>query len=171
MPESQSKEPQGDPDGIQDESPAKGPALAIDNGHLTELVGFHIRRAYSKLFQSFNEAMSDLGIAPGQYSVLLLMSLNPGLRQSTLADAAGLDRSTIVPVITGFVKKGWVRRTRRRDDRRAYSLRLTPAGEEAIRRSQPIIEKHEALLAGDLSDDERKTLIALLDRIRGDGVD
>lgn len=147
--------------------PAYGANVVLDRGRLSDLVGYHIRRAYSKLFQTFNGVMSELGLAPGQYSILVLLSLNPGIMQSALSDATGLGRSSIVPIIDGFVKKGWVRRSRRRDDRRAYALRLTPKGEEVFRASQPLIKEHEELLVGDLSMQERKVLIGLLERVRG----
>src|SRR5688500_57016 len=69
----------------------------IDYGPLPALVGYRIRKAYSRLFQSFSEMLKELSLAPGQYSVLLLIGLNPGLNQMMLAEATGIDRSTIVP--------------------------------------------------------------------------
>ena len=137
----------------------------IDFGQLPDFIGYHLRKAYGVLFQSFREMLKDLGLAPGQYSVLTLISLNPGVSQMAIADATGIDRSTAVPIINRFVKLGWVRRTRRKSDRRLYSLRLTPAGEEVLSKAQPIIREHEEQLVGMLSSDERTTLLDLLKRM------
>lgn len=137
----------------------------IDYGPLPALIGYRIRKAYSHLFQSFNEMLRDLSLAPGQYSVLLLIGLNPGLNQMMLAEATGIDRSTIVPITNRFAKLGWVRRTRRKGDRRAYSLRLTPLGQSILDQARPIIAEHDERLVASLSPAERQTLTELLSRI------
>lgn len=140
-------------------------AHVIDYGSLPGLVGYRIRKAYSQLFQTFTVMFKELGLAPGQYSVLLLIGLNPGLSQVDLAEAAGLDGSTIVPITNRFVKLGWVRRIRRRRDRRFYSLAITAAGRAVLEDAQPIIEAHERDLVAALSEGERISLVELLARI------
>jgi DNA-binding MarR family transcriptional regulator len=142
----------------------------IDYGHLPSFIGYRIRKAYSYLFQTFNAMLKDLNLAPGQYSVLLLIGLNPGLSQNALAEATGLDGSTIVPITNRFVKLGWIRRSRRRDDRRFYILRMTPAGQAILDKARPIIEAHERQLVAALSAQECQMLNGLLSRIGGNSV-
>lgn len=137
----------------------------LEFGALSTLCGYWVRKAYSKLFTSFNDMLRELDVAPGQYSVLMLIGLNPGTSQMALADSTGIDRSTVVPIVDRFVRLGWVRRGRRRDDRRIYSLRLTPAGKAVLDQAQPIIAQHEALLVQDLTPDERDVLVKLLRKI------
>ncbi len=150
-------------------SEEEAPAV-VDFGSLPTLVGYRVRRAGSVLFQTFSEALREEQLAPGQYSVLLLIGLNPGLSQMRLAEATGIDRSTIVPIISRFVKMGWVRRVRRKEDRRVYSLRLTAAGEALIAACRPKVEEHERNFAGVLTKAEKKTLIELLARLTGDEI-
>jgi DNA-binding MarR family transcriptional regulator len=138
---------------------------SVDFGPLASLIGYRIRRAYGRVFQSFNELFTTLDVAFGQYSLLLLIGLNPGLSQMTLADAGGIDRSTVVPIIERFVRLGWVRRTRRRGDRRRYALRVTPAGQAILDRSQTLIATHEQRLVQSLTGSERYQLLSLLARI------
>lgn len=137
----------------------------IDFGPMPTLVGYRIRKAYSYLFRTFTAMFKALGLAPGQYSVLLLISLNPGLSQMDLAEATGLDGSTIVPITNRFVKLGWIRRVRRRSDRRFYALAITPTGQAVLEKAQPIIEAHERDLVVGLSEPERVRLVELLARI------
>jgi DNA-binding MarR family transcriptional regulator len=137
----------------------------IDYGVLPTRVGYQIRKAYSRLFQTFTAMLEDVGLAPGQYSVLLLIGLNPGLSQMALADAAGIDRSTIVPITNRFAKMGWIRRTRRSEDRRVYSLRLTSQGQSVLDRAHPIIRAHEEQLVAGLSQTEIALATTLLARI------
>jgi DNA-binding MarR family transcriptional regulator len=145
--------------------PARTPGSAIDLGPLPEHIGYQLRRAYSYLFRTFMASFRHLKLAPGQYSALVLISLNPGMSQLALAAATGLDGSTLVPITNRFVKLGWIRRSRRPNDRRVYSLRITPAGQAILDQAWPLIEKREAQLAAVLEPRERAELIDMLARI------
>jgi DNA-binding MarR family transcriptional regulator len=134
-------------------------------GFLPTLVGHQVRKAYSKLFESFTDALKTIGLAPGQYSALKLIALNPGLSQMALADATGMDRTGMVPITNRFAQAGWVRRLRRSDDRRVYSLELTPRGEAALKKALPLIEGVEKRFAAPLSREEQRTTRTLLARI------
>jgi DNA-binding MarR family transcriptional regulator len=145
--------------------PLKDPSSAIDFGPLPEHLGYQLRRAYSYLFRTFITSFKHLQLAPGQYSALVLISLNPGLSQLDLATATGLDGSTIVPITNRFVKLGWIRRTRRTNDRRVYSLRITPAGQTVLDEAWPLIIERERKLDAVLSPRERQELVDILSRL------
>lgn len=140
----------------------------IDYGPLTQIFGYQLKRAYSYLYRTFVAELRELKLAPGQYSALVLISLNPGLSQIDLAAATGLDGSTIVPITERFEQLGWIRRTRRRDDRRLYALRITPVGQEVLDKAKPLIAGRQRRLASILSPDERRELIDVLARISGE---
>lgn len=140
----------------------------IDYGPLTQLFGYHLKRAYSYLYRTFVAEFRELKLAPGQYSTLVLISLNPGLSQIDLAEATALDASTIVPITERFEQLGWIRRMRRRDDRRLYALRIAPLGQEVLDKAKPLIAARQRRLASILSADERRELIDVLARITGD---
>jgi DNA-binding MarR family transcriptional regulator len=156
-----------DEDELADDTALAGAALGreMDYGFLPALVGHQVRKAYSKLFQSFTDSLQKLGLAPGQYSALELIASNPGLSQMALADATGMDRTAMVPITNRFAKVGWVRRTRRSEDRRLYALELTPRGEAALAKARPMIAAVERELAAALSRDELKATRTLLARI------
>jgi DNA-binding MarR family transcriptional regulator len=129
------------------------------------LVGHRVRKAHSHFFKSFTEALSELGLAPGQYAALVLIGLNPNLSQLALAAAAGIDPTTIVPITERFARDGWVRRIRRPDDRRVYRLRLTAEGEAVMAKARPLVEAYERKLTARLSSAERLKARELLSRI------
>lgn len=137
----------------------------LDFGPLPTFVGYLVRKAYSRLFQTFTEMFKDVGLAPGQYSLLMLIGLNQGLSQTALADATGIDRSTVVPITNRFVKAGWVHRSRRKEDRRVYSLRLTPQGQAILERAKQLIQKHEERFVANLNTAEKATLARLLAKL------
>jgi DNA-binding MarR family transcriptional regulator len=132
---------------------------------LTELVGYHLRRAQATVFDDFMRTMARDGVTPGQFGVLTLIGSNPGASQSTIAKAIGVERSTMVAVIDGLQGRGLVDRQVSETDKRSYALKLTDAGAALTTRLRRQVRTHERRIAAGLSEDEKRTLIDLLRRI------
>jgi DNA-binding MarR family transcriptional regulator len=147
------------------ESRSVEPDNEIDYGPLADLIGYRLKRAHGYSLQRWQTLWDTLPIPYGQYSVLLVISLNPGLSQLVLAESVGLDGSTLVPITNRFVRRGWIRRGRRKDDRRTYALRLTPAGQAVLDKARKILKAHEQDLASPLSIREQASLRRLLQKI------
>lgn len=143
-------------------SPANG---ELDHGVLPELLGYELRLAQLAVFRDFERNVGVLGVSPGRFGVLVLIEANGGLTQSRLAEAVGLDRSTMVPVLDQFERRALVER-RRGEDRRTNGLWLTPAGKRYLARVKRRIAAHERRMFGALSVRERGQLFALLSRLR-----
>ncbi len=137
----------------------------LEFGPLNDQVGYALRRAYAILFRTFSEMFQDLNLAFGQYSILVLVGQNPGVSQMAIADAADVDRTTIVPILHKFAQLRWITRRRRTADRRVYSLHLTAAGQAVLDATAPIIAAHEERLFGPLTAAERATLGKLLSKV------
>jgi DNA-binding MarR family transcriptional regulator len=134
--------------------------LAI--GTLSGLLGYRLRRAQQTVFRDF--AQSVHGISPGRAGVLMLIEANPGVTQSRLAHAVGLDRSTMVGVLDHLEERAMIER-RRGEDRRTNGLWLTTAGRALLATMKRRIASHERRVAARLSAAERKQLIALLEKL------
>ena len=139
----------------------------LDSATLNGLLGYNLRRAQQRAFQEFAEIMAPFDLSPGQLGAMILVGANPGLNQSALARAMGLDRSTIVAVIDRLEGRGLMRRAPTPGDRRSHALGLTAAGGAFLEQVDPHLRRHEARLAADLSAAERTTLTGLLNRING----
>jgi DNA-binding MarR family transcriptional regulator len=98
--------------------------------------------------------------------MLLLIDANPGVTQGRLAQAVGLDRSTMVGVIDALESRRLLER-RRGDDRRTNGLWLTSSGRSFVARLKRRIESHERRVAAHLSAAERAQLLALLEKLSG----
>jgi DNA-binding MarR family transcriptional regulator len=149
-------------------------ASEINYGPLPERVGYRLKRAHAYSIQTWDALFADQSLPYGQYSILLVISLNPGLSQLRVAEAVGLDGSTVVPITNRFVSLGWIRRVRRRNDRRTYSLRVTPEGQALLNRVRAILLAHDEDLVSPLTARERATLFQLLVKItdgRGAGME
>jgi DNA-binding MarR family transcriptional regulator len=132
---------------------------------LLGLVGFHLRFAQNAVVDHFLEHVGDGAVTPIQFSTLTLVGANPGLSQTALSRAVGIERSSAVAIIDGLEKRGLLER--RRPDRRSHALHLTAAGKRLLARLKPQVAAHDAAIAASLSDSEKRLLVDLLDRLAG----
>jgi len=139
-------------------------AAPLKPGVLPGLLGYRLRLAQQAAFRDFASGVAE--ISPGRAGMLLLIDANPGVTQSRLAHAVGLDRSTMVGVIDALEARRLVER-RRGDDRRTNGLWLTPTGRSFVTRLKRRIEIHERRVAAHLTVAERAQLLSLLDKLSG----
>lgn len=141
---------------------APAPRAPLDAGILPGLIGYRLRLAQQTVFRDFAETVR--GVSPGRLGMLVLVDSNPGVTQSRLAEAVGLDRSTLVGLIDGLEERGLVER-RRGEDRRTNGLWLTRSGRALLARTKRRIEQHEQRIASRLSGTERAQLLLLLGKL------
>ena len=129
-------------------------------GTLETLLGYNLRRAQVVVFQNFAQTMQEFALSPGQLGVLFLVEANPGLNQTALGRALGIERSSVVDRLE---RRDLLRRTK--PDRRSHALYLTDAGHKTLRDIRPKLDAHERAIAAGLSAEERATLMQLLRRV------
>jgi DNA-binding MarR family transcriptional regulator len=96
----------------------------------------------------FSLSIGNSDITPRQYAVLSVVAKKEGVRQTDIAHATGIDRSTVTNLVTRLVKRGWLQRRRTKADTRAYAVRLTPAGRMALKIGKDAcVEVDEKVLA------------------------
>jgi DNA-binding MarR family transcriptional regulator len=132
---------------------------------LPQLLGYQLRLAQRAIFADFAQSMGQLEVSPGLFGLLVIVEANPGLKQTELANAAQLDRSSLVPALDKLEERGWVARRASEQDRRVNGLWLTDAGAQILRQLKQRVASHERRLAHHLSAAERQQLIDLLGRI------
>lgn len=137
----------------------------IEFGVLPGLVGYQLRLAQIAIFRDFAAALGDLSITPGLFGVLVVIEANPGLKQTDLARATHLDRSTVVSVIDNLERRGLVERRSAAVDRRSNALQLTEQGGALLKELMRRVAEHEKRLSSHLSETERATLVRLLRKI------
>jgi DNA-binding MarR family transcriptional regulator len=137
----------------------------LQNGLLPGLIGSHLRRAESAVFERFRRIVADFGITPSEFGVLLLIHENSGLNQSELGKAIRADRSTIVALMNRFEERKLVTRQLSPLDRRSHALQLTSEGEALMQQLIPQVQQHERAIAAKLTRAEQAQLIELLTRL------
>src|SRR4029078_9744844 len=101
--------------------------LSVNFGPLAHWVGFNLRMAQEAAFQAFSRRSQDIGESPGRFANFTLIARNTGISQTELSQANGRDKSSLTPVVEDLVRRGLVERKRMDNDRRTYSLNLTPS--------------------------------------------
>jgi DNA-binding MarR family transcriptional regulator len=131
-------------------------------GLLSGLLGYRLRVAQQTVFRDFARSIPEA--SPGRVGILLLIDANPGVTQSRLAQAVGIDRSTMVGVLHALQARELIER-RRGVDRRTNGLWLTRTGRTLVASLKQRIRIHERRVASRLSAPERAQLLAMLEKL------
>ena len=137
----------------------------VDLGDLCESVGFMLRMSQIRAYDQFFREFGDSDVRPGEFTVIWVLGLNPGLKQGTLARTLNIKPAHTTKLVQRLVRAGFVKRTVPPDDRRSVLLTLTPAGHahlDTYRAS--FLAVHAAERIG-LTDAEVEQLIGLLRKL------
>lgn len=126
--------------------PETQPADRLNFGPLSDRLGYALRRAQVAVFRDFFKTFEAVDIKPAQYSILTIIELNPGLKQTQICDALGIKRANFVGMIDELEARGLVRRDVAQGDRRSYALVLTPEGEALMPKLHELSSTHEQRL-------------------------
>jgi DNA-binding MarR family transcriptional regulator len=133
---------------------------------LRESVGFLLRVASGVAQARLGARLDKLGLRQSLYSVLLIIDEEPGLKQQEVGQTLSIQQPNLVALINELVERGLVARSVNADDRRSYSLTLTPAGQTLLRQANSAHAENEQALAkavGPLSVNEfRAALVRVL---------
>ncbi len=139
----------------------------IDLGGLTGLLGYQIRQAQTASFRDLQKRFRELGITPGEFSLLTILRDNPQIRQTDLVDIYGLNKSTLSVAVKRLVDRALVDPCKLVEDRRFHGLSLTPNGELLLVTATKIIDDQEKRMAHVLSPREKEIVIRALRHIAG----
>lgn len=131
-------------------------------------VGYAIRRAQMRVYDSFYSTLADLDTTPTRFTLMLLIRENPGIRSVDLARALGVARSGMVRLIDELEQRELITREVDQKDRRNQSLQLTGLGSRKLSHMEKVVEKHEEQVTAGFSSSERETLLELLWRVAVD---
>jgi DNA-binding MarR family transcriptional regulator len=128
-------------------------------------VAFLLAQVGSQAAREFANLLEPLKFSPAEVGILRLLSRTPGISQQELARQLDMHASRLVAVIDSLQERGLVQREPNPVDRRLYSLRLTPAGTEALTAIGAVAREHNERMCAGLDTAERELLGSLLERI------
>jgi DNA-binding MarR family transcriptional regulator len=133
----------------------------------------NLLRAGDEAYRRSEDFLSEHGMTPGRFTVMMLLydksQGTPVPRTpADLADKANVARATITGLVDTLERDGFVTREHDSGDRRMMLIHLTPKGHAALRQVLPGYFKQMAAQMAPLTEQERKTLVRLLNKIGGD---
>jgi DNA-binding MarR family transcriptional regulator len=133
-------------------------------GILEGYIGFHVQLAQNASFKAFQRLTGEPRLRPGWFAVLSLIGSNPGITPVLLSRASGRDKSTLTPVLRDLTHGNLIERRAVPNDKRSYSLALTPAGKEKLRELAKHAATHDRKL-DKIVGPKKAELLAMLRRI------
>jgi DNA-binding MarR family transcriptional regulator len=157
MPKIKRKEP--------NEEPEASSGRHVNFGPLTDYLGYALRRAQMSAVAEFLEAFKEIELRPTQFAVLILINENPGVRQTEVCDALGIQKANFVPLLNELERRGLALRKSVAADRRSSALHLTPLGNVTLQRARTIHDAYESRFVTRLGRRGRDQLLALLNKV------
>lgn len=144
------------------------PHEAVDAGfRLRDEPGHLLRLCQQRAVELFVREVGEDGPTPRQFAVLVSVMAKPGLSQTELVRATGIDRSTLTEIIRRLVRRGLVTRRRTAADQRANALQLTEAGVAAVDRATPAVLRAQERIMAPVPPERRAEAMALLALLAG----
>jgi DNA-binding MarR family transcriptional regulator len=105
------------------------------------------------------------GLTMWGYAVLSALDKSSMRTQAALAAAIGADKTRIIRTLDDLQDDGYIERRPDPDDRRVRLLAITDAGRRVKNAVQQEIQRGEERWLGELSADERRTFLRVLERL------
>ena len=137
----------------------------VDTSYLQTLLGYNARRAALTIIEGFLERMAEFGLRPVDFSVMSVIQHNPGVTSRQLCAALNLLPPNLVGLIQSLEARGLIHRLPHPTDGRAMGLHPTPQGQALMQQAEQAATDLEVERSSHLSPAERKTLLALLQKI------
>ena len=126
------------------------------------LAWLHLVRTYNKMHHHSMDQLKCSHMTPARFDVLAQLSVAPGISQQELSDRLLVTKGNTCTLLDKMEAHGLVERRPDPEDRRSYRLYLT---EEGRHLAETLIPSHEDFIQehlSALSDEEQRTLLALL---------
>jgi DNA-binding MarR family transcriptional regulator len=137
----------------------------IDTSYLETLLGYNARRAALVIIEQFLKRMAVYDLRPVDFSVLSLITHNPGISSRQLCSALNILPPNLVGMINTLEKRELIVRKPHPSDRRILGLHLSDAGGKLMKNAEQTAKDLEEESASKLTTAERKTLMRLLQKI------
>lgn len=132
---------------------------------LCSRLGFVLAKAEQELHGRLDRVTAADGLSIRHLGVLTLVAQRGPMRQTDIADAVRLDRTTVMNLVDDLEAAGFVRRGRDQADRRANAVTATDKGRAWLQRLRPKAETVEQAFLAPLTPAEQAILRELLIRL------
>ena len=134
---------------------------------LQDAPGHLIRLCQQRAVDLFSEEVGEDGPNPRQFAVLVNVLKTPGMSQTALVEASGIDRSTLTEVLRRMIARDLISKSRTAADLRANALFITDRGRDMLAAALDAAERAQDRILSPLSGEERETAMRILAKLSG----
>ena len=118
-------------------------------------------------FERFSgEAVRRCGLTHAQFDIIATLGNTPGMTYKELGEKTLITKGTMTGVIERLETRGLVARTRSSDDKRSFSVCLTPEGDKVFAEVFPIVIEQGRQLFSPFSDADFDAMDATLRKLK-----
>ena len=141
----------------------------LQNFSLHNVPGHLIRLCQQRAVDLFVDEVGEAGPNPRQFAVLVNVLKTPGMSQTALVDASGIDRSTLTEVLRRMIDRGLISKSRTKEDQRANALFITEQGRAMLASALDATERAQARILEPLPEEDRASAMRMLGMLAGYG--
>lgn len=139
--------------------------------NLEQFLPFRISVLSNRVSANIAKIYGDrYGIAIPEWRVITILALYPGSSASEVSDRSAMDKVAVSRAVARLLERGFIRRETHGDDRRRSMLALSSSGRQVYETVAPLVNEMEGRLMSALSEEERRMLESLIDRLAKDGL-
>ena len=130
--------------------------------HLASHLGYWLRYVSNHVSHSFARKLEGEDVTVAEWAILRALYGEAAVAPSRLADQMGLSRGAISKLADRLIAKGLVTREDSKEDGRAHTLSLSPAGRQLVPVLSALADQNDAEFFDHLTADERSTVERVL---------
>jgi DNA-binding MarR family transcriptional regulator len=148
-----------------DVAPAPLPGVGPESTPAFHSIGFTLSTIGYAVARRFREILAPLELEPREFGLLRAVSAAEGETQQAIGERLQIPPSRMVAFIDGLEARGLLERRLNPEDRRTRALHLTDAGRDLLGRAFAVGVAFERDLSADLSEEESRQLLEMLQRV------
>jgi DNA-binding MarR family transcriptional regulator len=114
---------------------------------------------------SFDQAVEESGLTRAKWTLIATVARHPGATQRMIAEALEVREITAGRLVDRLCDEGFLKRRENPNDRRAYSVHLTPAAQPLLDKLDELAKVHESKIFSGFENADLDRLDELLERI------
>lgn len=135
----------------------------------TRQIGFLLRRAYQRHVAIFQQTLPESQLTAAQFVVLLTARDHGPCEVPAIVQATSIDEASVRGIVERLKWRKLLHAEHEPGDTRRMLVSLTPAGHDLLERTVPFAQQITEQTYGELTTEERATLVALLHKMSGTG--
>jgi MarR family transcriptional regulator for hemolysin len=113
----------------------------------------------------FDQSVEKSGLTRAKWMLIATVARNPGATQRVIAEALEVREITAGRLVDRLCEEGFLKRRDNPNDRRAYSVHLTPAAKPLMSTLDKLAKSFEGQIFAGFETEDLEMLDALLDKI------